>query len=107
MRHVGAIFIVFESIPILDGSGWVVFLIGSVVRLKVGSRGEIFTTKEIRNFLGIKPSSEVIGIITKDGLLIMPRRSLKSLLKKRKTLIRLSVEEFEALSEEIQRTLSQ
>ena len=53
----------------------------------------------------IKPSSEVIGIITKDGLLIKPRRSLKSLLKKRKTLIKLSVEEFEALSEEIQREM--
>ena len=83
----------------------VTFLINNVVRLKVGSKGEIFTTKEIRDLLGLKPSSEVIAIITKDGLLIKPRRSLKSLLKKRKIMIKMSIEEFESLSEEIQREM--
>jgi len=74
----------------------------NVVKLKVGSRGEIFTTKEVRKLTGIKPSSEVIAIITKEGLLIKPRKSLKSFLKERKTILRISVEDFERLSEEIQ-----
>jgi len=48
------------------------------VKLKVGARGEIFTTKEVRSLVGIKPSSEVIAIITKDGLLIKPENLLRS-----------------------------
>ena len=72
-------------------------------RLKIGSKGEIYTTKEIREIIGLKPSSEAIGIITKDGLLIKPKKSLKTLIKKRKTLIKMTMEEFEKLSEEAQK----
>ena len=71
-------------------------------RLKIGSKGEIYTTKEIRKQIGLKPSSEAIGIITKDGLLIKPKKSLKNLIKKRKPLIKITIEEFERLSEEVQ-----
>lgn len=77
-------------------------LTNNIIKLKIGSKGEIFTTKEIRSLLGLEPSSEVIAIVTKDGLLIKPKRSLKSLLKKRKATIKMSVKEFELLSEEIQ-----
>ncbi len=71
-------------------------------RLKIGSKGEIYTTREIRKLIGLEPSSEAIGIITKDGLLIKPKKSLKALIKKRKPLIKLTIEEFEKLSEEAQ-----
>jgi len=105
-RDIYIILIAFSDVsPFSELSEEVKFLINNVVKLKVGSKGEIFTTKEIRSLLGLKPSSEVIAIITKDGLLIKPRRSLKSLLKKRKIMIRMSVEEFESLSEEIQKEM--
>jgi len=77
------------------------------VKLKVGARGEIFTTKEVRSLVGIKPSSEVIAIITKDGLLIKPKKSVKELLSRRRgrALLKLTVEEFEKLSIEAQREI--
>ncbi len=74
----------------------------TIVKLKVGSKGEIYTTKEIRKILGIEGAREVIAVITKDGLLIKPRRSIEDLLKKRGVKIEITVEEFEKLSEEIQ-----
>ncbi len=80
-------------------------LTSNVVKLKVGARGEIFTTKEIREILGLKPSREVIAIVTKDGLLIKPKKSIKSLLKKRQPINKISVKEFESISEEIQREI--
>ncbi|MEX2688965.1 MAG: AbrB/MazE/SpoVT family DNA-binding domain-containing protein [Candidatus Njordarchaeum guaymaensis] len=74
----------------------------SIIKLKVGSKGEIFTTKEIRELIGLKPSSEVIAIVTKDGLLIKPKKSLKNFLRNCKTLLKINVEELEKFSEELQ-----
>lgn len=77
------------------------------MKLKVRARGEILTTKEVRSLVGIKPLSEVIAIITKDGLLIKPEKSIKELLSRRRgrALLKLTVEEFEKLSIETQREI--
>jgi len=80
----------------------VISLINEIHKLRVGSRGEIYTTKKIREIIGLEPSSEVLAIVTEDGLLIKPKKSLKSLLKKRQITLKMSVEEFERVSEEIQ-----
>ncbi|MGQ4891599.1 MAG: AbrB/MazE/SpoVT family DNA-binding domain-containing protein [Candidatus Njordarchaeia archaeon] len=74
----------------------------SVIKLKVGPRGEIYTTKEIRRFLNIEGSSEVVAILTKDGLIIKPIKPLKEILKKRKTKLTITVEDFEKASLQVQ-----
>ena len=99
-----AIFIFISIIELIsEGSDRVIYQMNSIIKLKVGSKGEIFTTKEVRELIGLKPSSEVIAILTKDGLLIKPKKSLKSFLKNCKTLLKINIEDFEKLSEEIQR----
>lgn len=71
--------------------------------LKVGSKGEIYTTKEIRDLLGLKVPGEVIAIVLRDSLIIKSKKSLKELIKKRKEKITLSAEEFEKISEDMQK----
>ena len=73
----------------------------TITKLKVGSKGEVCTTKEIRKMLGIAGAREVIAVITEDCLLIKPSKSIIDLLRKRGVKIEITVEEFEKLSEEM------
>lgn len=47
---------------------------------KVGSKGELFVPKKIRDALGLKPGSIVEYKLTKDGLLVKKKCSLSDLL---------------------------
>ncbi len=73
-----------------------------VVYLRVGKKGEIYTTKEVRLLTGIKPSGYVAAKIVGRKLVIEAVPSVEELLERPKK-VRLTVEEFERLSEEAQR----
>ncbi len=69
--------------------------------LKVGRRGEIYTTKEIRERLGIKKGGKVVAYIVDNMLMIVPLPSIEEKIKC--TILKLSPKEVEEISEEIQR----
>jgi len=67
-------------------------------KLKVGKRGEIYTTAELRNILKLKPNSTVLARIVDEGKVIIEVvPTLEELLKKPKK-IKLSIEDVERLS---------
>jgi AbrB family looped-hinge helix DNA binding protein len=47
---------------------------------RVGSRGELFTTKEIREKLGLKPNTKVVLRVEDGRLVVEPIPSLEQLL---------------------------
>jgi AbrB family looped-hinge helix DNA binding protein len=47
---------------------------------RIGSKGELFTTKEIRKQLGLKPNSKVLLRIENGKLIVEPLPSLEQLL---------------------------
>jgi bifunctional DNA-binding transcriptional regulator/antitoxin component of YhaV-PrlF toxin-antitoxin module len=72
---------------------------------KLGKKGEIFTDKEIRKVVGLKPQDEIY-IIAKPGFLIIKKiPTLKELLS-REPLASITPEEFETISEELQEEAS-
>ena len=75
----------------------------SEFKLKVGKRGEIYTTAKLREILNLKPGSTVIAKIVSEGkVLIEVIPTIEELLKRPKK-VKLSVEEIEKLSVEAQR----
>jgi bifunctional DNA-binding transcriptional regulator/antitoxin component of YhaV-PrlF toxin-antitoxin module len=50
--------------------------------LSVGMRGEIYTTKEMRKKVGLKPGEKAIATIENGKLVIEPKPSAASLLRK-------------------------
>ena len=50
--------------------------------LSVGMRGEIYTTKEIRKRVGLEPGEKAVATVEKGKLVIEPKPSAASLLKK-------------------------
>ena len=71
-------------------------------RVKVGKRGEIYTTKEIRELAGIKAPGELL-LIVRDGEIVIKRPPSLSEVLKKKPLLKMSFEEAERMSEEAQR----
>lgn len=69
--------------------------------LRVGSKGEIYTVKELREKLGIRPGSRVLARVEEGRLVIRPIPRLKEVLDK--PVVELTPEEAERLSEEAQR----
>ncbi|RLE98571.1 MAG: hypothetical protein DRJ63_07485 [Thermoprotei archaeon] len=69
--------------------------------LKVGKKGEIYTSKEIRQKVGIKEGGRVRAIVEKGKLIIEPIPTIEEVI--RESIIELSPEEAEKLSEEIQK----
>jgi len=69
--------------------------------LKVGKRGEIYTTKVIRELAKIKEGSYVKAKVIEGKLILEPVRSVEDLLEKPKK-VKLTVEELEKLSLEAQ-----
>ncbi len=51
------------------------------VVLKVGSKGEIFPPKEIREKLGLEPNQPIILTVQKDNLIIRKLYSIEEILK--------------------------
>jgi len=75
----------------------------SEFRLRVGKKGEIYTTAKLREILNLKPGSMVIAKVIDEGkVLIEVRPSIEELLKRPKKIM-LSFEEVEKLSVEAQR----
>ncbi len=50
--------------------------------LKVGKRGEIYTTSEIRKLTNIEPGGKVIAVVSGDKLILKAKPTALSLLKK-------------------------
>jgi len=72
----------------------------SEIVLKVGKKGEIYTTKEIREKTGIKEGSSVVAYIIDGMLIIEPIPDINEKIKR--CVIKLSPEEIERISEEAQ-----
>jgi len=73
-----------------------------IFRVRVGKRGEIYTTKKIRELAGIDAPGELILIVSKGEIIVKKPVSLRDLLE-RKALLKMSFEEAERISEEFQR----
>jgi len=70
-------------------------------KLKIGKKGEIFTTKKIRKTLGLKPDTYVLASVIGDKLIIRKIPNLDELLNDFYT--ETSWDEVEKLSEKIQK----
>ncbi len=75
-----------------------------VLVLRVGAKGEIYTTREIRERLGIREGGHVIAYVLGDMLIIKPLPSIEE--KIRRVIIRIDPERIEELSVEAQREIS-
>jgi len=73
-----------------------------IFRVKMGKRGEIYTTKKIRELAGIKAPEELVAIVKKGEIVIKKPVSLEDLLA-RKTILKIDFEEAEKASEEFQK----
>ncbi len=73
----------------------------SEIILRVGKKGEIYTTRKVREKLGIRENSFVGAYIVEDKLIIKPILSVEEKIKRH--IVEISPEEAEKLSEEAQR----
>lgn len=76
----------------------------SEVILKVGKRGEIYTTKEVRELAGIREGGRVRVRVERGRVIIEPLPTLEELI--REVVVEVSPEEAERLSEEAQRKVA-
>jgi bifunctional DNA-binding transcriptional regulator/antitoxin component of YhaV-PrlF toxin-antitoxin module len=74
----------------------------SEVILKVGKKGEIFTSSEIRKRANIKEGGRVKADVVGNKLIIEAIPSIKELLQ-RPPIMKMTTKEFEKLSEEMQK----
>ena len=73
-----------------------------IFRVRVGKRGEIYTTKMIRELAGIEAPGELSLVVRKGEVVIKKPVSLRDLLEN-KPVLKLSFEEAEQISEELQK----
>lgn len=73
------------------------FILSEVV-LRIGRRGEIYTTKEVRERISIREGGFVKAFVVDGKLIIKPMLSVEEKIKK--YIVELSPEEAERLSEE-------
>jgi len=73
-----------------------------VVEGRVGSKGELFPPKEIREKLGLKPHTKVLLHVADGKLIVEPIPSLEDLMS-REPLITITLEEFRKFREELSR----
>ena len=73
-----------------------------VVEGRVGSKGELFPPKEIREKLGLKPHTKVLLHVADGKLIVEPIPSLEDLMS-REPLVTITVEEFRKFREELSR----
>jgi bifunctional DNA-binding transcriptional regulator/antitoxin component of YhaV-PrlF toxin-antitoxin module len=72
-------------------------------KLKIGKKGEIFTTKKIREALGLYPGTYVSASVVRDKLVVRRIPNLDELLKN--FYAEVSWEEVEKLSEAMQKRI--
>ncbi len=73
---------------------------------KVGSKGELFVPKKIREKLGLKPGKKVIFSVKKDKLIVEPIKSIEELLEKKPKII-IDSKEFHEFRESLSRRLEE
>jgi len=73
-----------------------------VTESRVGSKGELFPPKEIREMLGLRPRVKVIYQVVDGRLLVEPVPSLEEVLKETPS-IEITLEEFHAFRRELSR----
>ncbi len=73
----------------------------SEVILKVGKKGEIYTTKEVRKAVGIKPGGSVRAVVKGSKLIIEPLPTVEDLIRDK--IVELTPNEVEKISEELQK----
>jgi bifunctional DNA-binding transcriptional regulator/antitoxin component of YhaV-PrlF toxin-antitoxin module len=72
------------------------------VESRVGSKGELFPPKKIREKLGLRPRTKVLYRIDNGRLIVEPVPSLEELMR-REPLVTITVEEFRSFREELSR----
>lgn len=72
------------------------------VESRVGSKGELFPPKKIREKLGLRPHTKVLYRIDNGRLVVEPIPSLEELMSK-EPLVTITVEEFRSFREELSR----
>ena len=75
---------------------------GVVTRARVGKKGEIYTTKDVREISGLKAPSKVILIAKKGEIRVKTVPSIEELLRE-KPVLKISFEEAEEIIEKMQR----
>ncbi len=73
-----------------------------VVEGRVGSKGELFPPKDIREKLGLKPHTKVLLHVADGKLIVEPIPSLEDLMS-REPLVTITLEEFRKFREELSR----
>lgn len=69
---------------------------------RVGSKGELFPPKELREKLGLEPQGRVVYRIEKGRLIVEPIPSLEEVLSE-PPVVKVSVEEFRGFRKELSR----
>ena len=69
---------------------------------KVGSKGELYPPKKIRNKIGLKPEMEVEFIISPNGELIVRKVEKLEDILKLQPIAKITQKEFEEMSENMQ-----
>ena len=69
---------------------------------RIGSKGELFPPKEIREKLGLKPHMKIIYKIEEGRLVVEPIPSLEEVLKEKPS-IKITLEEFNSFRKELSR----
>jgi len=75
--------------------------------LKVGKRGEIYTTAELRKLANIEPGGEVIAVVSGRKIILSPKPSALSLLKKPYLTPPISIEEIKENRKEVAKWLKE
>lgn len=73
---------------------------------KVGSKGELFIPKKIREKLGLKPGKKVKYKIEEERLIVEPIESIEDILKKEPK-ITIDIEEFHKFRKELSKRLEE
>ncbi len=71
---------------------------------RVGSKGELFPPKEIREKLGLKPHTKVIYKIEGGRLIVEPIPNIEDVIKETKT-VKITLEEFHKFRKELSRRI--
>ena len=77
-----------------------------IVEGRVGSKGELFPPKEIREKLGLKPHTKVLLHVADGKLIVEPIPSLEDLMS-REPLVTITLEEFRKFREELSRQVEE
>ncbi len=73
---------------------------------RVGSKGELFPPKEIRELLGLKPHTRVLYRVEDGKLIVEPIPSLEEVLKEPKP-VKISIEEFHRFRKELSKRIEE